>query len=117
MNTFEQNKLIFDRAFEKVKNPATWTQYKVAEDAYRTIVCPDSPDAVKWCSLGAILMVHITNPSIPDRNDFFEKMYRYFNSIITKNQNNSISYFNDHHSHAEVVKFWEDFGKKEGFYG
>lgn len=108
-NTFEQNKLVFLTAFEKVKNPETWTQNAVARDAEGKIVHADDPTACKWCSIGAMEYAYSVH-GIPDDAALFDQFYKVVNCMVGPKENNSISGFNDLKPHAKVLKLWEFVG-------
>lgn len=45
---------VLRRALEIISDPVKWTQGTFARDQYGNSVAPDSPEACRWCALGAI---------------------------------------------------------------
>jgi hypothetical protein len=98
---------IFTEAFALVRNPETWTQANYGEDAAGNECGWRSPDAVKFCSAGALCRVE-ESPGV-HHSDAIEVRVALSRSM------GILVRFNDTHTHAEVVAAWERAGKANGW--
>lgn len=88
MNTLK----ILTKARALISDPARWTQRSAAKDVSGNDVLANSPKAVCWCSAGALLKAS-RRSSIG-----FVPM-----GTLSQEMEFSVSYFNDSHTHAEVL--------------
>ena len=95
----------FQKAFALVSNEATWTQGSLAKDKYGHRVEPLSDIAVCWCSVGAVIKA-VEGPTIASRR---------VRDQLSHTADVFLSYFNDHHTHAEVVDVWRRTGERMGW--
>lgn len=98
-------KEIFTEAFALVRDERTWTTGTQARNRMGREVRPRSPEAVCWCSVGAIN--RFWNSENTDE--------RYAVIIALESEVDAIAKFNDTHTHAEVVAAWERAGKAKGW--
>lgn len=93
---------LLEKAHALIKDPAHWTQAAAARDADGKPCPPDSPDAVCFCSVGAICRVT------------YEPVVKSTLLAVVRGQIDpedsmkySLTVFNDHSDHAEVMQAWE----------
>lgn len=97
----DDEKEVFVKAYNIIKDPEKWTQGWHAKDEYGNYVSGNSPDAVCWCSTGAITHAAINNSRLGEAIVHAFKV--------------PLAYFNDTHSHEEVMALWEKVGKAKGW--
>lgn len=107
MMKLNYQKVIFNKAFNLVKNPKTFTTGVLARNASGESVLPESEQAVCWCSFGAI-------DKASAGYGFMEKstLKNLMKENVEYKTNKTLSSFNDTESHEKVVEFWEEIGKK-----
>lgn len=72
-----------------IEKPENWTKHVLARDRKGKEVDFSSPDAVCWCSSGSI---QLANPNYIDASEALASVCK-----------TTIPYFNDSHTHAEVL--------------
>lgn len=106
-------KKTFLLAYEKVKNVNTWTQYNYAKDRNGISVIPYDPNAVCWCSTGAIdAVIHGIDNTFTLRRELHNALV---DNMPRGENSNGIASYNDHHAHSSVVKWWRRTGKAMGW--
>jgi hypothetical protein len=86
------------KALALIENPEAWTQGASAQDSAGLPVPPESPQACRWCILGAI-----DKASNYDYNRWLEATRQIRDVLRGKATSISIAAFNDSHTHAEVL--------------
>lgn len=89
---------ILIKAKSLIDSPEKWTQEVFARDAKKQQVEHKSPDAVCFCSLGALSLV-----AGKDSYDFATAR-QYLRAAIG---DQFIASFNDDHTHEEVMSAWD----------
>lgn len=92
---------LLERAHALIKDPAHWTQFAPARDHKGNPCGPNNPDAVCFCSVGAIQSVScgITQSTL---------IHAVRGQIERTNPTRyALSAFNDTGTHAEVMQAWE----------
>lgn len=85
-------------ARKKIEKPENWTQGTGAKDIEGRYADADSPEAVCWCSMGALYAVTASMPGT-----YYNQAYEALRDVI----NDSIAMFNDTHSHADVIEIFD----------
>jgi hypothetical protein len=93
----QQAKAIILAAIALIENPEAWTQGASAQDSAGLPVPPESQQACRWCTLGAIDKVSY------DHNSWREATRRVRDVLRDDAPYTSIGAFNDNHTHAEVL--------------
>ena len=86
-----------------IADPKHWTQGSYAKDAEGRNVGPAKPDAVCWCSIGAIDKVAHEESTYAARF----AATRYLAVVSDKYGYSGITDFNDNSSHKVVMKAWD----------
>ena len=73
---------------ELLASPDCWTQRAFARNVYGDVVSADSPTAVRWCLLGALLHCRLSEQTYQE---------------LLKKAGTGLVSFNDTHTHAEVL--------------
>jgi hypothetical protein len=94
----QQTRDIILKAIALIENPEAWTQGASAQDSAGLPVPPESPQACRWCTLGAI-----DKASNYDYNSWLEATRRVRDVLRDDAPCVSIAAFNDNHTHAEVL--------------
>jgi hypothetical protein len=95
------NKLeLLKAARQVISTPETWTQRATARDANGEKENALEPEAVCWCSWGALLKA--SSGGVPSSAAFMEA-----ENCLNKAMEGSYIYFNDSHSHEEVLAGWD----------
>ena len=91
------------KAKATIADPKHWTQGFFAKDAEGHDVGPAKPDAVCWCSLGALDKV------VHEENDYSAcfAATRYLFEVSAECGYSGIPDFNDCSSHEAVMKAWD----------
>lgn len=97
----EMTKQAFLTAYNLIKDPSHWTQDTWARNEADKEVDYNSPDAVKWCSMGAFKKAA--------HNMSYEHYFK-GRKILS-----GIVQINDDNDHATVMKEWERIGKERGW--
>lgn len=102
-------KELFNKAYNLVKNKKTWMQKWFAKDSNGNDCRGMSPDAVCWCSIGAL------EKFMPDTysNPVYANVLAAFAKHLPINR--TLSAFNDRMPHDTVVALWLQVGKTEGW--
>ena len=85
-------------ARKKIEKPENWTQNYSAKDVDGSAVYVCSPEAVCWCTLGAIRAVS------DDRGDLVEAACNKLYDVL---DDSFITIFNDTHTHEEVLALFD----------
>lgn len=101
-------KEVFQKAFALVSNPETWCQGVNARDLVGQEADVFSPDAVQFCSLGAIFRACETTHQ-------FYGAYGAVKNAFCGGDCIDLTKFNDRHNHAEVVELWKKVGQENGW--
>ena len=91
-----------------IADPKHWTQGRYAQDAEGQDVGPAKPDAVCWCSVGALSKVAYEENAHGAR---FEAT-KYLAEVAVEYGYNGIPNFNDSSSHEAVMKAWDEAVKR-----
>lgn len=91
---------ILKAAREKIADEKNWMQREFAQDGNARGIEPTSPEACKWCALGAIRAICETQ-SIWDAMDALRK------GFPGGYRDYSIAMFNDSHTHPEVLAVFD----------
>ena len=86
-----------------IADPRRWTQDVYAKDAEGQDSAPCGPDAVCWCSLGAL---HAVAHEENTYNTRFAAT-RYLARVSAECGYSDVSDFNDNSSHEIVMKAWD----------
>lgn len=86
-----------------ISNPDNWTQEVSARDCTGNYIYSSNPEAVCWCSVGALHKVTkddwpLIDKTVKHLRLFLEQELKYYDGIAN---------FNDSHTHAEVMAFWD----------
>lgn len=92
-----------------IADPAHWAQDTFAYDADGKEVWSTSPTAVCWCSVGVLHKVvsDVQTPSPLDGDLRCEAEHMLSRASRKDGANQSIAWFNDSHTHAEVLAVWD----------
>ena len=90
------------RARDKIASAVHWCQGARAKNAAGTSVEPDSPNAVQWCSTGALLAV-CGGPN-DDYHINRSKLYRASKDVCS---GGGVIYVNDNTDHETVLKMFD----------
>jgi len=88
-------KVMLEKAKNLIRNPDNWTTEKYARDANGVSVNPKSPEACKFCVLGAIMNIQGVNC---DDLDYVSRILYKATGYL------NISSFNDSHTHKQVLE-------------
>lgn len=99
---------VFLAAFELVRNKKTWTRGVMAQSRGGVPVLPTSPDACRWCSLGAVNKFD-GGPSTGSRviEELIKTCDQFFGAGIIE--------CNDTLHHSKVVAIWRETGERMGW--
>ena len=93
-----------------IADPKHWTKGWYAHNAEGQDVEPAEPDAVCWCSLGAIVKV-AHEEGVKDirfkATEYLDKATEYLAKVSAECGYNGIPDFNDNSSHEAVMKAWD----------
>jgi hypothetical protein len=93
----QQTNAIILKVIALIENPDAWTQGAAARDSTGLSVSAIATEACRWCTLGAIDKV--TNDA-----DSWLATTRHIRDILREEKPyTSLSWFNDNHTHAEVL--------------
>ncbi len=95
MNTLE----ILSNAQNLIRDPRNWAKHTYSKDMLGMSVEPTSPDACRWCSIGAVLKV-LDLPSDTSRHPTFDLLEK-------ANGNWAVPDFNDTSTHEEVMEMFD----------
>lgn len=85
-----------------ISNPDNWTQEAVARDSHGADTYSLNTDAVCWCSIGALHKVTKNNSLV------ITSAAKHLRFVLEQEHKDydGIAHFNDSHTHAEVMAFW-----------
>lgn len=94
---------LLTKAKAVIADPKHWAQGFYAKDAKGQTLLPYYPDAVCWCSLGALEKV------AHEENAYSTRFAatRYLAEVSVECGYSRIPYFNDNSSHEAVMKAWD----------
>lgn len=95
---------LLTKAKAVISDPKHWAQGWYAKDAKGQSVGPRKPEAVCWCSLGALEKVAYEENAHGAR---FEAT-RYLSRVAAECGYGVIPDFNDNSSHEAVMKVWDE---------
>lgn len=81
-----------------IDSPEKWCTLDCAQDTHRLGTSPADPNAVCFCSLGALARASLGSM------EYYSKGHDTLQSVLSPNL---ISHFNDTHTHAEVMLAWD----------
>ena len=87
------------RVRNRIARPESWLQDQSAVNKDNAVVSPLSPEAVKWCLVGAIYAEGTSAKTGADIFDNFSNIWE-----ILRPDNGSIAHFNDTHEHHEIIE-------------
>jgi hypothetical protein len=90
---------VLKKARGLISDPKHWTQGTFAKDAYGREVDPEDDQAICFCAIGAI------HAAAGGMN---EDCGRAIWDLRIRTPERSVSEFNDHRSHAEVLELFDD---------
>ena len=93
----EQVAELLVKAKELIADPERWCQGRVAKDSLGRPTYPNSGNATAWCAFGALERLAPTPDVVSSAVDFL--------GAFTDGE--SIGYWNDHHTHAEVMELFD----------
>ena len=94
---------LLTKAKAVIADPKHWTQGRYAQDAEGQASAPCGPDAVCWCSLGAL---HAVAHEENTYNTRFAAT-RYLAKVADECGYSGIPDFNDNSSHETIMKAWD----------
>ena len=94
---------LLTKAKAVIADPKHWTQDVYAKDAKGQSTGPSTPDAVCWCSLGAL---HAVAHEENTYNTRFAAT-RYLARVSAECGYSDVSDFNDNSSHETVMRAWD----------
>jgi len=88
-----------------ISDPDKWTQGTLARNAYGSEVAHYSPDACKWCAVGAISRVAASN------NASYETEMSAYSALVQASRilfdSDAVGEVNDTHTHADVLALFD----------
>lgn len=106
-----------------IADPEHWTQGTWARDADGESVDAFSPDAVRWCAVGAMEKVERTIGKVDPDSELsgfilWGKSRKYLRKTVSElnieKVGSSIHMYNDSHSHDDVLRVLDQAIEKEG---
>ena len=94
---------LLTKAKAVIADPKHWTQGRYAQDAKGYSTGPTTPDAVCWCSLGALSKVAYEDSA----HSSLLMTAGYLSRVSAEYGYNGIPDFNDDSSHETVMKAWD----------
>lgn len=80
-----------------ISTPMTWCQGAEAQNMHYDDVEAYSPEACRWCSIGALHKIGAS-----------DEAYQMLNDVISDRSTDTFWKFNDTHTHAEVMAALDD---------
>lgn len=88
-----------------ISDPDKWTQGALARNAHGSEVAHYSPDACKWCAVGAISRVAASN------NASYDTEMSAYSSLVQASRrlfySDAVGEVNDTHSHTDVLALFD----------
>ncbi len=88
-----------------IGDEVNWTQNALARDSNLKVITPNNPDAVCWCSVGALARV------VSEQSDYPAAMGALRGQLDGLLRTNPMAYslsaFNDHSTHEQVMVLWD----------
>lgn len=102
---------IMKKARELISDPVHWTQEENSRNADLRATHPTSKTAVCWCSNGAVTKA-VFDLNYPLYKPLANKVFDGFCVFARKHNIRSVIQYNDNHTHAEVLKLFDDYIKE-----
>ena len=101
-------KMILEKAKELISEESKRTTGAFARDAEGNWISWDRPDAVCWCSIGAVLKV-AKEEGVPDGRAYetLQLASRKMVDLEVLNSKDAIVYVNDHGTQAQVMQMFD----------
>lgn len=112
-SNFALSRSLFAIAFVLVADETTFTRGASARNEQGREVPPESPAAVRWCSLGALHHAKSEVEKYYAPRDSYDAMIEVYRALTRGLP--MISRFNDLRSHAEIVSLWRSVGQAHGW--
>ena len=113
---------IFHHALELIEVEKAWTQGFYAKDKNGEDVWGNSPHAVCWCTVGALLnsvewLKELYPTHVGEVEQSWQYLYREFESFVTTRWPNygNLAQMNDDLPWNRVMAVWEEFGIKQRY--
>jgi hypothetical protein len=106
-------KTLFNMSLNLIRNPSNWTQGFYARDIDGLELMAYEPNAICWCSQGALDVFAFKYADTPTRRDASVRMLIAINEAFEKHLGMPLTVLNDTRKHAEVIAEWEKVGKAE----
>lgn len=90
-----------------IADKAHWTQREPARNDKGEPVSPHNPDAVAFCSVGALIKVTGRAMNAPITREFYPEYYAGLTALTLSIHKHSVTGFNDSHKHEEVLQLFD----------